>query len=122
MTPRSLSVGHDVEFVNGKWRFIDTKKSVYKPRDCAHCGKKEQEQEVTIPDFCSHTKKEYQKLVLIDNCIAPLIKELNKFGLKTIGCCCGHGGPGYLQLKAENISTIISDKNTVTIKFNVHPK
>lgn len=26
----------------------------------------------------------------IDRCIAPLINEMNKVGIKTIECCCGH--------------------------------
>jgi len=30
----------------------------------------------------------------IDSCIAFLIFQLNLIGIKTIGCCCGHG-KGY---------------------------
>jgi hypothetical protein len=29
--------------------------------------------------------------VLIDRCMAPLVIELNKRGIETINCCCGHG-------------------------------
>ena len=31
------------------------------------------------------------KLISVDSCLAPLIKMMNKFGIKTVGCCCGHG-------------------------------
>ena len=29
--------------------------------------------------------------VLVDRCIAPLVVEMNKRGIKTTGACCGHG-------------------------------
>lgn len=31
------------------------------------------------------------ELISIDSCIAPLIVQLNNFGIKTIASCCGHG-------------------------------
>lgn len=34
--------------------------------------------------------------VLVDVCIADEIEYLNKKGVKTLGCCCGHG-EGYPQ-------------------------
>lgn len=29
--------------------------------------------------------------VLVDSCIAYEIQQLNDMGVKTLGCCCGHG-------------------------------
>lgn len=29
--------------------------------------------------------------VKVDMCMAPIVEELNRLGLKTVGCCCGHG-------------------------------
>jgi hypothetical protein len=27
----------------------------------------------------------------VDSCIAPIVEALNKAGIYTAGCCCGHG-------------------------------
>ena len=43
------------------------------------------------------------ELTPIDACIAPLIMQLNQFGIKTIQSCCGHG-KGY--------PNVICEKNT----------
>lgn len=33
----------------------------------------------------------------IDECIYDLVEKLNKIGLKTVACCCGHGNrPGSI--------------------------
>lgn len=29
--------------------------------------------------------------ILVDSCIADEIEKLNNYGVKTLGCCCGHG-------------------------------
>ena len=44
--------------------------------------------------------------VPVDKCIAPLIQLLNDHGVRTIGCCCGHGkGPGFISFEdAEGFS------------------
>ena len=45
--------------------------------------------------------------VWVDKCIAPLIQMLNDYGVRTIGCCCGHGkwkGSVFIQNKyTENV-------------------
>jgi len=46
---------------------------------------------VTIPASESFTGKERKAYKAIDFCIAPVVKALNKAGIKTRGCCCGHG-------------------------------
>ncbi len=36
----------------------------------------------------------------VDKCIAPLVQLLNDYGVRTIGCCCGHGkGPGFISFE-----------------------
>ncbi|MBA7711702.1 hypothetical protein ES703_120668 [subsurface metagenome] len=48
--------------------------------------------EVTILAAGSHTGKERKAVRPIDKCLAPLVKMLNEYGIKTIrGSCCGHG-------------------------------
>ena len=40
-----------------------------------------------------------------DKCLAGEIKMLNDFGIKTIGCCCGHQKLcGYIQVSPEYVS------------------
>lgn len=31
------------------------------------------------------------ELIPIDTCIAPLVVQLNQFGIRTVHSCCGHG-------------------------------
>ena len=49
----------------------------------------------------------------IDKEIRPLIKELNKVGLKTTQCCCGHNiKQAFLYLDLNSIDTVeIKDMN-----------
>lgn len=48
--------------------------------------------------MCEHHTYSYLwldgKLIPVDQCITPLILQLNLAGIKTIGSCCGHG-KGY---------------------------
>lgn len=48
--------------------------------------------------MCQHNTLSYilldGKLKSVDRCIASFILQLNLAGIKTIGCCCGHGS-GY---------------------------
>lgn len=37
-----------------------------------------------------------RKNVVVDACIADEIEELNKLGVITLGCCCGHGKAGQI--------------------------
>jgi hypothetical protein len=42
--------------------------------------------------MCKHGNYAIMNLeVEIDKCMVPLIKALQKFGIKTRACCCGHG-------------------------------
>ena len=45
-------------------------------------------------------------VVPVDECIAPLVQLLNDRGVRTTGCCCGHGkGPGFISFEdAEGFS------------------
>jgi hypothetical protein len=40
----------------------------------------------------------------VDGCLVSEINRLNNLGIKTIGCCCGHGRKqGYIQVSPESI-------------------
>lgn len=55
----------------------------------------------------------------IDECMAKTIEELNKLGLKTTGCCCGHGkGMRYIgfQLKPGD-GLLIGHDGHVQLEF-----
>lgn len=54
---------------------------------------------VPIPAHLSHTGKARWDTKPIDRCIAPLVDALNKAGIYTASCCCGHGlGNGSILL------------------------
>jgi len=54
------------------------------------------------------------KRVEIDRCIAPLVDALNKAGISTERCRCGHGvWPGWIHLK-DGRSLILYDRNRAT--------
>ncbi len=44
-------------------------------------------------------------VIPVDACIAPLVQLLQDHGVRTIGCCCGHGkGPGFISFEdAEGV-------------------
>lgn len=46
---------------------------------------------VTVPAELSYTGKQRVAYKDIDNCIAPFVKALNRIGMLTANCCCGHG-------------------------------
>ena len=46
---------------------------------------------VPIPAHLSHTGEFRWDVKAIDSCIAPIVDALNKAGIYTSGCCCGHG-------------------------------
>lgn len=60
---------------------------------------------VTIPADVSHTGKERVAIKKVDKCLVPLITILNAYGIKTTGCCCGHGKTkkSYVGISAKNI-------------------
>jgi len=60
---------------------------------------------VTILAEGSHTGKEREDTKPIDKCLAPLVKMLNGFGIKTCSCCCGHGKTkkSWIMIDPRNI-------------------
>lgn len=64
MTTKSYLRGHRIEYLNGKWVYLDTKEPIERERPCIRCGK--------MP-----TKEGY------DACLGfiPNVKS----------ACCGHG-------------------------------
>lgn len=48
---------------------------------------------------------DYKETVGVDACLAEEIKSLWKQGIKTTGCCCGHGrNLGFIEVRDEYIS------------------
>lgn len=47
------------------------------------------------------------KVKPIDSCIAPIVAALNKGGVLTSGCCCGHG--------KQPPEIILHDGSTLTV-------
>jgi len=41
-------------------------------------------------------REQFKQNVKVDACIAEEIQWLNSVGIKTLGCCCGHGKAGEL--------------------------
>lgn len=49
----------------------------------------------------------------VDECIAPLVKALNKDGIRTVASCCGHGNrPGSIALADGRELIIAPDYET----------
>lgn len=47
---------------------------------------------------------EYKTHIEVDDCIADEVEELWNRGIKTTGCCCGHGAAlGMIQVREECI-------------------
>lgn len=47
----------------------------------------------------------YKNCIQVDECISDEIEMLWNNGIKTTGCCCGHGCDlGMIQVREENIS------------------
>ncbi len=105
MPVKSFTRGHEVTFNE------ETKKwepEIPEDRLCACCGKPPVNIELEIPARLSHTGRAYTKICKIDSCIAPIIRALNKAGIKTEASCCGHG---------KNKGTIIlADGRTLFIR------
>lgn len=53
----------------------------------------------------------------IDEEMIPVIKELNKLGLKTISCCSGHGkSEAQLAFSVKDCNVLIQD-NLISINW-----
>ena len=58
----------------------------------------------------------------IDKCLAPLVKMLNEYGIKTCDCCCGHGKlkNSWIMIDPRNIHFEKVEHNgsiTISLKF-----
>ena len=67
------------------------------------------------------------KKVSIDACIFDVVDALNKAGIETIACCCGHGNlTGNIVLKDNRVlelHPVFSDwieQQNLTNKVNIH--
>lgn len=59
-----------------------------------------------IPYNCDRT--EYKTEVVVDACLADEIEDLWSMGIRTMGCCCGHGRHlGMIQVLPEDIKKMI---------------
>ena len=48
-----------------------------------------------------------KKFVSIDKCLLPEILSLWELGIKTTGCCCGHGrGLPFISVDSDDIDTM----------------
>jgi hypothetical protein len=62
---------------------------------------------VPIPGNLSYTGQPRWAIKKIDACIAPIVDALNKGGVLTAACCCGHGKmDGNIHLQDGRILTI----------------
>ena len=51
---------------------------------------------------------EYKEQVRVDRCIANEILSLWEKGIRTMGCCCGHGRElGFIQVMDEDIDKML---------------
>jgi len=63
--------------------------------------------EVTIPADLSYTEKARKKVTDIDKCIAPIVRALEKGGVKMRGSCCGHNKvDGHIHLQDGRVLVI----------------
>lgn len=62
---------------------------------------------VNIPAHLSYSGEARWDDKPVDSCIAPIVDALNKAGILTSGCCCGHGkGPGEILLQDGRVLTL----------------
>ena len=75
---------------------------------------------VIIPADISHSGKEREAIVKVDKCLAPLIKMLNRYGIKTTSCCCGHGKvmKSYIGIQGKNVHLGVFE-NTGLVSINL---
>ena len=58
-----------------------------------------------VTDPTDEKREKQTKMVCIDKCLLPEILKLWEKGIKTTGCCCGHGDPSkaFIGVKDEYI-------------------
>lgn len=93
------------------WVYSKNNKPISGNSACRHCGKKPVLVKVKIPADLSSTGKIKWKKTLIDNCLANIVKALQKGKVDMRGCCCGHGkGFGDIHLQDDRVLVIVSGK------------
>jgi hypothetical protein len=58
--------------------------------------------------------------VHVDECIADFIELLNRYGIRTLGCCCGHNkNQAEVIISLDNIKMWnLGEEMRIAIKFN----
>lgn len=58
-----------------------------------------------VKDPCEPDRKPFSKMIAVDKCLLPEILSLWEMGIKTTGCCCGHGrhDKAFIGVKSEYI-------------------
>ena len=58
-----------------------------------------------------------ERCFAIDRCIAPAVKAVWAAGIKTTGCCCGHGdGGGVVSIATERVDGIEPGSKTIHVR------
>jgi hypothetical protein len=72
------------------------------------CSRRHVLVEVVIPPDLSCDGTTYRKKMQIDACIADLVEALDRAGIATRGCCCGHGEhEGHIQLQDGRVLLVL---------------
>lgn len=63
-----------------------------------------------VTDPTEPESKPQPKTVAVDKCLLPEILKLWEMGIKTTGCCCGHGHPdmSFISVRSEYIGRMKS--------------
>lgn len=70
--------------------------------ECCRTGTYECSELAFTCGSCGHT-------IWVDKCLVDEIAQLHELGIKTIGCCCGHGYlDGYIQVMPEDVEKMKS--------------
>ena len=62
-----------------------------------------------------------QKLIEVDDCIAPLVQVLNDYGIETLACCCTHGKAGVSSIKIHPRNIKLSPVNDTFVVWLEFP-
>ena len=71
--------------------------------------------QVVIPADLSHTGRQRVAIKNIDACLALIIQALQRQGIHTRACCCGHGQrPAQITLANGKTLTLIQAQSLIT--------
>ena len=71
--------------------------SFKKGPNCGPCGSYACQNLAFVCDGCGHA-------VFTDRCLTEEIRAIRSKGVRTLGCCCGHGEKlGYIQVMPEDV-------------------